>query len=480
MRMLAVGFLAFAGFLPAMATSLRRAAIGAGAVAAVVAVACLGLWWRLSSGPIQLDVVTPWLASAIEENFGNGHRVEVGGTQIERTENGGTAVRIRDIVVRDADGTVVASAPKAEVRVSGLSLLRGHMRAESLNLVGAEMAVRIEQDGGVTIFAGADKHPIATAAVPATAAAALLRSAREKQDAAVQGRSSTGSQATLPPGHLPTCVRLPPHRARELSPRCCPGSMASAKAGLDGHDLRELGLKNGNLTVDDARTGKRWTFRDISMSVDAGARRRRRSQHRLVQSRAAMGADGADHADPPTVIARFNWRRAAFRRASSCWPRGSTTEICAVDLPLSASVHGEIGPDGVPQNLPQAASLPRPVRSATPTTTTSRIPIDHAEFKFNWDAENRVLSMPFQILSGGNRITLLGQIEAPQEAGGTWLFKIGGGGTIVLNSRRRNGRAPDPQPHRRQRPLRCGQAALRRRRGRCRQYGRRHRHVRQP
>ena len=130
--------------------------------------------------------MTPWLVSAIEENFGSGHRVEVGGTQIERTENGGTAVRIRDIIVRDADGTIVASAPKAEVRVSGMSLLSGHMRAESLNLVGAEMAVRIERDGGVTIFAGADKHPIATAAVPVSAAAALLRSAQEKRDSGGQ------------------------------------------------------------------------------------------------------------------------------------------------------------------------------------------------------------------------------------------------------------------------------------------------------
>ncbi|MGA2818436.1 MAG: hypothetical protein ABSE67_19525, partial [Xanthobacteraceae bacterium] len=114
--------------------------IGLGVFGGLVALGCVALWWRLGNGPIQLDVVTPWLASAIEENFGSSHHVEVGGTQIERTENGDTAVRLRDIVVRDADGTVVASAPKAEVHVSGMSLLSGHMRAESLNLVGAEMA----------------------------------------------------------------------------------------------------------------------------------------------------------------------------------------------------------------------------------------------------------------------------------------------------------------------------------------------------
>src|SRR5476651_215135 len=40
---------------------------------AVTTVVVLGLWWRLSSGPIELDIVTPWLKAAIEENFGGRH-----------------------------------------------------------------------------------------------------------------------------------------------------------------------------------------------------------------------------------------------------------------------------------------------------------------------------------------------------------------------------------------------------------------------
>ena len=174
--------------------------------------------------------MTPWLASAIEENFGSNHHVEVGGTQIERTETGGTAVRMRDIVVRDADGTIVASAPKAEVRVSGMSLLSGHMRAESLNLVGAEMAVRIEQDGGVTVFAGADKHPIATASVPSSAAAALLRSAQEKREPATTGRAQSRSPRLRARGQSARRHQQSRRAAPATSsPRCCPGSTASAR-----------------------------------------------------------------------------------------------------------------------------------------------------------------------------------------------------------------------------------------------------------
>src|SRR3972149_642712 len=149
---------------------MRRLYWGTAVTIALATVAVLALWWRLSSGPIELDIATPWLKAAIEENFGGTPAVVGGGTQSERDEKGRTSLRLRDIVVRDTDGAVVASAPKAEVGLSGMSLLMGRVRAQSLNLVGAEMAVGIESDGRVTVFAGADKRPIATAApaVPPT------------------------------------------------------------------------------------------------------------------------------------------------------------------------------------------------------------------------------------------------------------------------------------------------------------------------
>jgi hypothetical protein len=408
---------------------LRRFAIAVGIFGVCAIVGCLALVWRLSSGPIQLDVVTPWLASAIEENFGNGRRVEVGGTQIERTENGGTAVRIRDIVVRDADGTVVASAPKAEVRVSGMSLLSGHMRAESLNLVGAEMAVRIEQDGGVTIFAGADKHPIATAAVPVTAAAALLRSAREKRESSGQGvpmpaapRVATSTPELQPPAS---------HRARDVFAALLSWIDGIGETGLDGHDLKELGLKSGNLTVDDERTGKHWTFQDISLSAE-----------RVHGGGVEVTVGSANAARPWTLTAAVTPTHQGYRRIQLEARRVSVTDLLLaarvdagdmhIDMPLSASMSGEIGPDGLPQNFTGRVVVDSG-SIAESENDDGRIPIERAEFKLSWDTENRILSVPFQILSGGNRITLLGQIEAPQEATGVWRFKIGGG-TVVLNS----------------------------------------------
>ncbi|MDE2375347.1 MAG: hypothetical protein KGL96_14060, partial [Hyphomicrobiales bacterium] len=393
------------------------------AFAGVVVLAVGALLWRLSAGPIQLDIVTPWLASAIEENFGSNRHVEVGGTQIERTATG-AAVRIRDIVVRDADGTIVASAPKAEVRVSGLSLLSGHMRAESLNLVGAEMAVRIEPDGGVTVFAGADKHPIATAAVPVTAAAALLRSAQEKKQVPGQPASAIAPH--------PAAAQSPPptHRARDVFASLLSWIDGIGETGLDGHDLRELGLKNGNLTVDDRRTGKHWTFHDISLSVER--------THGGVEI--TVGSDNPER--PWGLTAAVTPTHQGYRKIQLEARRVLPSDLLLafgvgdgglqIDTPLSASLSGEIGPDGLPQSLTgrivaEAGSI------GDANGEDGRISVERAEVKLRWDAENRMLAMPFQILSGGNRITLLGQVEAPVDPGGIWRFKVGGG-TVVLNA----------------------------------------------
>src|SRR5882762_10008847 len=150
---------------------VKRLAVVSAVLMIIFAVCFGGLWWRLGAGPINLEMATPWLAAAIEDNIGHGNTVEVGGTQIERASKIRIAVRIRDIVVRDRDRAIVASAPKAEVRLSGTALLMGRLRAESLNLVDAELAVRITPDGQVTVSTGDNARPLATGVAKRSAGA---------------------------------------------------------------------------------------------------------------------------------------------------------------------------------------------------------------------------------------------------------------------------------------------------------------------
>src|SRR5207247_7020776 len=188
-----------------------------------------GLWWRLGAGPINLEMATPWLAAAIEENIGHGNTVEVGGTQIERAGRIRIAVRIRDIIVRDRDHAIVASAPKAEVRLSGTALLMGRLRAESLNLVDAELAVRITPDGYVTVSAGDTAKPLATG---------------------VASKRDAGMAPTFPrQGPVPAqgAVVAAPDTAQNGLLAGLDWLDSLSLTGLDGQNLNEIGLKNGNL-----------------------------------------------------------------------------------------------------------------------------------------------------------------------------------------------------------------------------------------
>ena len=180
---------------------VKRLAVVAAVLVVIFAVCFGGLWWRLGAGPINLDMATPWLAAAIEENIGHGNTVEVGGTQIERAGRIRIAVRIRDIVVRDRDHAIVATAPKAEVKLSGTALLMGRLRAESLNLVDAELAVRITPDGTVTVSAGDTAKPLATGVA-------------SKKDA---GLAPTFPRQVRPPP--PPERAAPPRRAAHPAPR---------------------------------------------------------------------------------------------------------------------------------------------------------------------------------------------------------------------------------------------------------------------
>ena len=388
--------------------SVRRIFWGTVFTVAVVVVAITGLWWRLSSGPIELDMATPWLKSAIEKNFGGKQTVSVGGTQIERDENGRTSLRLLDIVVRDSDGTVVASAPKAEVGISGIGLLTGTVRAQSLNLVGAELSVRIETDGRVTVFAGADKRPIATAS-PALPAKSPPARPGETTDALVpQGPLRSGLQDFA--GILSWIDGL-------------------GATGLDGHDLRELGLKNGNLIVDDQRNGKHWNFSRINVSL----------------MRPTLGGVifrlASDTPERPWVISAAMRPLGGGVRAVGIEARHvSTSDILLAmrlnegnieaDLPLSASVRAEISSDGTLQHL-QGQVLADEGTIVDHGVETTSIQIDRADIRFNWDARQRALIVPFQVQSGGSQFTLRAALEAPADDNGVWLLNVARGDPVI-------------------------------------------------
>ncbi|MGN6308439.1 MAG: hypothetical protein ACTHNN_02640 [Xanthobacteraceae bacterium] len=400
---------------------LRRLLVTGLALAAVFVIAFGGLWWRLGAGPISLDMATPWLITAIEDNIEPGNTVEIGGTQIERAGRIRVAVRIRDIVVRDRDHAIIASAPKAEVRLSGMALLMGRLRAESLKLVDAVLAVRITPDGAVTISTGDNARPIAAG------------TAKPIGTPASDG-ASTPSDSSIVPSPAPSGA---PTATPGASPTGSTGLLAGldwldslSMTGLDGQNLNEIGLKNGRLIVDDEQRGNRWNFENISLTL------RRPSAGGVALS---LGEEGAHAWSLRVEIgAPSNGVRSVDIRANKV----STQNILlalrvkdlnySADLPLTGELRGEIGRDGLPTYFrgKLEAGKGTIIDHDTPDYPMA---VDQIEANVEWDAGRRVLLAPFKIVSGANRVTLLAHLEPPGDVVPDWQLGFSGG-TIVLAS----------------------------------------------
>lgn len=386
----------------------KRVLLSLALTAVVLTVAAGGLWWRLNSGPIELDIATPWLKQAIEENFGAGDKVTVGGTQIERDEKGRTSLRLRNIEVRDADGTIVASAPKAEVGLSGLGLLYGRVRAQSLNLVGAAMSIRIETDGRVTVFAGDNNRPIATSPLPA---------------------SPPPQQDKVPPSPAEATLDTPPAAVAGLA------SIMTwidnvGTTGLDGHDLREIGLKDGSLTVDDRRNGKRWMFDRINVSLTRPApggvvfRLESLNPQRPWILSAAMRplADG--------VRALGIEARKVSTRDMLLAMRLDSDNL-DVNLPISASVRAEVAADGRPRVVQGEIFADAGSIVDRGPKEPIHYDIDRVDARFNWDAQRGNLIVPFQIHAGPNQFTLRAMLEPPATGDTAWQFSLTRGDPVI-------------------------------------------------
>ena len=198
--------------------------------------------------------------------------------------------------------------------------------------------------------------------------------------------------------------------------------------GLDGQNLNEIGLKNGNLIVDDQQRGNKWTFENISLSL------RRPSGGGVALS---LGEEGAHPWSLRVVVGpQGNGVRSVDLRANKV-PTANILLALRVkdltysaDLPLTGELKGELGRDGLPTYFRGkiTAGAGHIIDSDTPDYPMA---IDSAEMNVEWDSGRRVLVAPFKIISGANRVTLLAHLEPPN--GNITDWQVGfSGGTIVL------------------------------------------------
>lgn len=243
---------------------LRICGWSGGGMAGLVMAAAAVVYLLFSLGILTVDMARPYVERALEARLGPGQTVGIGEITADRATDGGMVLRASNIVVRDADGAVIARAPQADVEMQD-TLFPWAMRPRRVDLVGVKVTVRIDEQGAIAISTEGGKSLQAPQVVETSAPAAGPEGA--------QGLAPTGTDRTGAPPAVAQAPSAAPgdNVASPLGPIRLAGLAALAESidrgGFDGGDLESIGLKEGVLVVRSELTGRQWTFDDIDLSM---------------------------------------------------------------------------------------------------------------------------------------------------------------------------------------------------------------------
>ena len=147
----------------------RSAKIGLEILLGVVATAAVVvglLVWRLSSGPVTLDFLTPYLEAGFSDPD-RGVNVRVTSTVLTwDKEEGDLDLRALDVNVRDQEGRPILSLPDVEIGFSLTALLSGTLAPTRVAIVGARITVLRKADGSFHFGDGDSAEPAPEEAAP--------------------------------------------------------------------------------------------------------------------------------------------------------------------------------------------------------------------------------------------------------------------------------------------------------------------------
>lgn len=124
---------------------------------AIVVVVGAVFFVRLMSGPVSLDFMRDRIQAQINSNLAGGLKVHLEGVMIERDPaNGMPHFRLRNVELADAQGQVIARAPKAAIGVDGSDLMSGAVVPKQIELIGPRIVARRTLGGGFKL--GFDEH----------------------------------------------------------------------------------------------------------------------------------------------------------------------------------------------------------------------------------------------------------------------------------------------------------------------------------
>ena len=139
-----------------MSSTARIALQALGALFGVLAILFGLAAWRLSTGPVSLGFLSPYVQEALEgENLS--YRFEFQDTVLVWPGWGeALEIHLTEVRIADADGATLAAVPSASLGLSGAALLSGTIAPTSIELIGLSLALARDAEGQLRIAGGGD------------------------------------------------------------------------------------------------------------------------------------------------------------------------------------------------------------------------------------------------------------------------------------------------------------------------------------
>jgi hypothetical protein len=372
-------------------------------------VALIALYVIVVTGLLPVDIGGPLVKRALQEKLGKGTKVEVGETRLETDASGQAILRVHGITIRGPGGEVVATAPRADVGLDS-GILLGNFRAKRIDLIDAEMTLRIDENGQIDMSAG--RKPKLTK--------------QESADAPAAAPALSSVQPAKPTEAPPSTPLVYPELAAWLN--------RLEESGLDGISLAEVGLKQGTLVVENAKTGRRWIFTNTNLLIS------RPPEGGITFSLSSGRADEAWSVNA-TISAVQDGARAIDIVAHDVSPEdvmlaaGLANNEFYVESRLSGILRAQIAQDGrlLAGGIRMTAGRGWLGNANDPD---ARVNIDGAQIQAAFDPEHRTIVFdPVRMKSGSTEIALQAIAEAPKSGDQAWPVAITQGQAVLGTER---------------------------------------------
>ena len=161
---------------------------------AVVGIVLGAFLWRLSVGPVSIGFLNDRIRTEINRSL-DGLQVKLSDAVIERDRKTGMPhVRLRDVEVLDANGVVIARAPRAAIGLDGAALLSARIVPRRLELIGPRILLKRSATGSFQLGfgeTGAINSAAANDAAPAETISGKSDQMEGPEDIVTQTSAST-------------------------------------------------------------------------------------------------------------------------------------------------------------------------------------------------------------------------------------------------------------------------------------------------